>query len=635
MPQICGIFYFEKDRIFSANEIHSKCSSLLKLNDKEEHFNVWADANIGLAGQKVKTSQKAFATKRFHIIADACLTNRTELMNKFGVLLSKQSNYPTADLILKAFEKWGEDCVEHLDGNFAFAIWDTQNKKLFCARDHIGGSKLFYYHDANKLIFASTPQGILNFPDVEEKFNKNKLSFFLIQEPHELTAKESWFENIFPLPVGTVLTSDFHGIKTRQYWQPEIGQPLPSKNKVDILEAFREIMFETVEAPIKEFNTVTALLSGGLDSSSIVSVAAKVLEKQNKELTVFSAVLDNQNDPHFSDERFYIDQFKSFPNVNIRYISAPESGPFTGLEDFFQNYDSPYITSRHYLFSEFTLQARNIGSSTILDGTYGECGPTYPGDGGFAELLSNYKWLTLWRELKKRKKLYGQSIKYNFRANALNPLLPDYLKKFKNRKVVNEIRINKYHPFQQNFVQELLKKTDIRECPVGKLFPDHRRTQFNDLNYLQQKISEFPSATFGREPVEYRYPFLNKKLLEFCLAVPLKLKIHNGYTRYLVRAGLDKILPPKIQWRTSKTPFSPDYIRRYNGQIGQVKEMLNGIKPNDPVCEFLDIEKIKKMVDLSIHKTESYTTYDPIAFDAVPQAIYLIYFMRRFSEFRL
>lgn len=637
MPEICGIFSFKKDRNLSANEIHFELISISK--SKGETLSVWSDENIGLAQQniaaKTDVSPAINPSNKFCIVSDACLTNRTELLNEFGVLSSERSGFATGNLILSAFEKWGEDCVEHLVGDFAFAIWDKQRQKLFCARDHMGGSKLYYYQDKKRLIFASSPRGILNFSNVEKKFNKNKLSYFLLPEPHLLSVEESWFENILPLPAATILTADGTGIKTRKYWQPEIGLPLPYKNNEEVLEAFRELMFELVAAPLQEFNSVTALLSGGLDSSSIVSVAAKILEKQNKELTVFSAVLEDQNDPHFSDERYFIDRFKSFPNVMIKYVSAPGSGTFTDLTELFENNDHPLINSRHYFFKEFSREARKIGSGTILEGVFGEFGPTYPGESGFAELLANVKWVTLWRELRKRKKLYGHSIRYNFRANALNPILPDFLKKLKRGNVGSEIPLNTDHPLQEHFFQELLKGTDIQKCPVGQLDPDHRKSQLADFSFLHRKITEFPSSTFGGEPVEYRYPFLNKKLLEFCLAVPLKLKIHDGYARYLVRAGLDGILPPEIQWRTSKTPFSPDYIRRYFDQIDQVKQMLGDIKPNDPLREVLDIEKIGRLVDLSIKETDSYTIYDRIAFDSIPQAVYLIYFMRGFSEFRL
>ena len=116
--------------------------------------------------------------------------------------------------------------------------------------------------------------------------------------------------------------------------------------------------------------------------------------------------------------------------------------------------------------------------------------------------------------------------------------------------------------------------------------------------------------------------------------MPGTLKIRNGYNRYLIRAGLDKLLPAAIQWRTSKQPFSPDYLRRYNAQRAQAQTLLNEIRVNDPVREIVDVEKLKVMAAVSVADDERGTFAESTARDAVPAGIYLIYFLRRFAEFQ-
>ncbi len=636
MPEIFGFFGFKGGRI-SDFEIRTELDAL-KATKKPE-IETWSDKSVGLAEEnanaQIEFSLPSTSAYKLSIVSDACLTNRTELFNEFGVLPSKQRDYSDKHLILRAFEKWGEDCVEHLNGDFAFAIWDKKHQRLFCARDHLGKSGFFYYTDNEKFVFASTPSGILRFGGIEERLNKNKLAIFLLPEPHTLTIEESWFKDISPLAAGTVLTVDPHGVKKRRYWKPELKESLPYKKNEEILLAFREMMFEIIGSRLKDSEKITAFLSGGLDSSSIVSIAARILEKRNKEITVFSGVLPDKNDPEISDEREYIDQFQTFENVRIKYVSAEGKGPFSDLEGFFEHHDNPQISSRHYLQRACSEFAKSIGSNTILDGALGEFGASFNGEGGFAEMFKKFKWLTLWRELRLRKSLYGESVKYNFRANTLNPLLPDFLIRLRHGNSEKLAQLNQNHPLESSFYRDLLKKTDIPMVPAQRPSSDHRVNQLSAITFLFEKVAEFTSAGYGNEPVEFRYPLLDKRLLEFSLSVPLDLKIRDGYTRYLIRAGLNGIIPPAIQWRTSKTPYSPDYIRRYQAQTGRVKQMLSDIRSNDPLREILDIAKIRGWVDSSTEETAGNSSVDIFSTHTIPQAIYLIYFLRRFSEFRI
>lgn len=598
MSKISGIFNFKENHFFSESSVQHRTNNKLK------------------------------------IIADAVLTNRTELFIKFGVSAFERKNICDKELILKAYEKWGENCVEYLVGNFAFAIWDENKKKLFCTRDHFGNSTFFYYINSEQFIFASNPDGILKFNIVEKKFNKNKLAIFLLPEPHTYLTDESWFEKILPFPSGTSFTIDRNGIRSRKYWTPELQKELPYKNDNEILEAFREIFFEIIESYLGDNSSVASLLSGGLDSSSIVSVAAKILEKQNKELNVFAGVLADKNDKKFTDERFFINQFKSFPNIKINYISVPEAGPFSDLEELFEHFDSPFVTSRQYLYTAFNKESHKIGANTLFDGAFGETGATFHGTGGFAELFAKFKWKTLLSELKLREELYGDPIKYNIRANVINPLLPQFLINLRHGKFQDKTSLSEFHFLNVDLAQSLLKDVTIEKYVRQRIAPSTQINQINEISFVQKKLADMPSLSIGKFPVELRYPFLDKRLIEFTLGIPLHLKIKDGYYRYLIRNALDGILPPEIQWRTSKTPFSPDYVRRFNSQITNVRDLLADINSNDPIREILDIEKIKKWANLPIDDTERYTTNEKIAREQIPQAVYLIYFMRKFSEFR-
>lgn len=607
MSKICGVFHIKRGSMSGDNAAEHAAGQL-------------SDRTSG---------------RELRIIVDACLTNRTELFEKFGVFSSEQKNITDAQLILEAYRRWGEECPARLAGDFAFAVWDKAKKKLFCARDHFGGSTLFYHFDGERFIFASEPAGILSREKVAKKFNRKKLAGYLLAEPHTLARDESWYEGILPVFPAMSLTVDERGVKSRRYWEPEPGKIAPDSPDKEILGAFRELFFEIIRARLENNPAPAALLSGGLDSSSIVSTAAKILEKQNREINVFAGVIDDDENGRFSDERGYIDRFKNFPNVRINYVTAPGAGPFSGLDEIFEHYHTPQLTSRHYLYRAFVRGARSIGARVLFDGCFGEMGATSHGRGGLAEMFAGFRWAGLWRELRLRKRLYGDSIRYNLRAHVINPLLPEFVVNLRRHgRLRGGIPYNPHHPLRADLARDLLAGVDLTLYLPSRTRPDHRRNQINDMILLQKIMTENFPLTYGREPVELRYPMLDKRLIEFTAAVPVGLKFRNGYSRYLIRAALDGVLPPEIQWRTSKTPFSPDYLRRYERQIDRVRELLAAIGPRDPLREILDIEKIRGWAELPVAVGDIYNANELIARDHLPQAVYLIYFLRQFPEFR-
>jgi len=124
-------------------------------------------------------------------------------------------------------------------------------------------------------------------------------------------------------------------------------------------------------------------------------------------------------------------------------------------------------------------------------------------------------------------------------------------------------------------------------------------------------------------------PLVDRRILEFCLAVPAEFKIRDGYSRFLIRGAMEGVLPRKIQWRTDKKAFSPDYYLRYNAQLAKAREFVAQIRPNDPVRSLVDVERLAKLI--TPHRSHA---DNQVARDLVPGSIYLICFLRQFAEFR-
>lgn len=633
MTAIFGVY-----NITDKKDCEAVMNQLIQPLSSCEISDTWSENNIALGQQTVNNTPESFLEHYplidneagLVIVGDIRLDDRDKLINKLG---HTQPHITDSRLTIEAYKKWGVDCTKHLIGDYAFVIWDSSARSLHCFTDHFANVPLYYYHNSQKFLFASDIRQLVAVEGVPNQVNDNKLASLVVEAAMSMFRTETWFKDIYPIPAATVLTVDKNGMKQHRYWEPTIGAPLQFKNEGEFKEAFQEVFFAAVKDRLRSSYPVTALLSGGLDSSSVVAVAAKILEKENKILNVFSSVLPEGDTSGIEDERYYIDLFKQFPNIEIHYINKEGSGFFSNIDKLKDEYTIAPLTSRHFLYDAFTEGAKKIGSAVMLDGANGELGATHHGHGIYADQLKNMQWLWLWKELKARKKIAAESILHNLRYHALKPYIPDFIVYSirGERELLSRGKYNFINPDLCNLLEDKLR---LRQSELSRRYTkpsaNHRLNQLDTIKTLQHKGN--PRMSF--ETVEYRYPFRDIRVIEFGINAPAEYKIRNGYKRNIVRSGLDGILPKEIQWRTDKKPFSPDYFRRYNAQIGSAKEFLNSITANDPVRNVVDVEKLKAWANIPVSDTGNSNNTVNIALHYLPQGIYLISFLRRFSEFQ-
>jgi asparagine synthase (glutamine-hydrolysing) len=543
------------------------------------------------------------------LAADARLHNRDDLMQSLGMTQSKHSS--DEDLILAAYEKWGADCPNFLLGEYSFAIWDSRKEELFLCRDHMGFRPLHYWQGHSRFVFASDLRALLQVPGVERVLNRRKLSAMAVPGGQHLVPDETFHDGVLSVPSASWLKADSRGVRQSTYWTPEINTKLVPRRPEEAFEALRELLFRAVECRIRGSNRVGALLSGGLDSSSVVGIAARCLADSNRTLTTMSSVLPEEM-TEIADEREFIAEFQSVPNLRMEYIMAPGRGPFDFIEESWRSEITPLQTSRHFMYEAFDDAAAANGCDLILDGEGGELGPTCWGDGYYAQLAAGFRWITLASELLKRRAVSGRSP-----VRALGRDLMSVLPRRVRRDVPIVLLANEF------------KDRRARTPTRALRWPSQRRTQLDLLRIWLRKHAVWAATSTSRR-TRYAQPLRDKRVFEFCVAAPGSMKIRNGYPRYLVRGAMEGILPKKIQWRTDKLPFSPDYYLRYNAQLGKAREFVAAIRRNDPVRSVVDVERLGELVqpvDPAVGGAQSR--------DLVPGSIYLICFLRQFAEFHI
>ena len=244
---------------------------------------MWSDGPIGMGHALLQTTHKSRTERqpaglegRYGIVADTRLDAREELvdaLNRAG--REVLSNAPECDLILHAYAAWGAGCIDHLQGDFSFALWDAANRQLFCARDHFG-AKPFYYAQLGKTFLCSnTLNCIRRHRAVSTRLNDLAIADFLlfdmIREPGATS-----FADIQRLPPAHILSCDAGSVSIRPYWTLPVSAALRYTRPFECVEQFRELLDRAVADRVR-VNNVGVLMSGGLDSPTIAASAQRTL----------------------------------------------------------------------------------------------------------------------------------------------------------------------------------------------------------------------------------------------------------------------------------------------------------------------------------------------------------------------
>ena len=302
---------------------------------------VWSDGEVGFGHTMLRTthesvneSQPASLDGRFYITADARLDDRAELETKLDRAERRiRRNAPDPELILHAYAAWGEECVRHLRGDFAFAIWDARRRTLFCARDHFG-VKPFYYSDLGELfLFSNTLDCVRLHPEVSDDFNEAAIADFLLFGLNCDLATTT-FRDIQRLPPAHVLTVSPEGLRIDRYWSVPTDGRIRYHRDADYIEHFQVLMRAAVADRLRT-DRAGVLLSGGLDSSSVAATARELSAKSSApvDLRAFTVTY----------ESLFADRDGEHARKAAEFLGMPvRCLPMDGLQPF-ERWDDPQL----------------------------------------------------------------------------------------------------------------------------------------------------------------------------------------------------------------------------------------------------------------------------------------------------
>lgn len=644
MSAICGLWL--RDGEPAAEESISLMMKALAHRGIDSHA-TWREGPIALGHQMFYITPESLnetlplsdSIRQLTITANARISNRDELFDTLGITSRERAGMPDSVLILRAYTKWGEECVKRLDGVFAFAIWDAAQHKLLCVTDPMGSLPVYYFCDHKRFVFASEIKGVLAAIGVPRLLNEDRLLLLALPSLYFQDPAATHYAQIRRMPPATISRVTAREIQTSEYWRPDPERRLPYKTSDEITEALRDLLFRTVRAYTRSAFPVSTTLSGGLDSSAIASIASRVLAEDGRTLMAVCGVLPENGLPGYQDERNYIDLFKNSPNLELVYDSAPGRGPFDQPVQTVWSADSPLVSPHHYQITSNASVARERGARLILYGIGGEAGLTSKAAGFLAELLLSRSWQSLWREASAQARRQGRPLSRVLLREVIWPLLPwSWIARIRPAELATVPEVTGCilaAPFMKSLWERQSDVIEIIKYAQRCELPNHRANQLNAILCLRH-FGGALSAHAGYEHVSPVSPWADRRVIEFCLAAPGDLKMKDGYARCLVREALAGTLPQTIRWRTTKGSAVMDIVERYNRQLPAVREQLSAVSPADPVRSIVDIDKLLMAAASELPGGDAaWREPDKLSnLWLVPSGVYLIAFLRQFSDFR-
>lgn len=567
----------------------------------------WSDGSIALGHCLLRTlpeasaDPKPLARDEFAATADARLDNRDDLIVKLGLSDRATSE---EELILAAYQRWGEACPEHLLGDFAFAIWDGRKRLLFCVRDHFGVKPFFYSANATGFAFASEMKALFALPEVTDRLDDDRIADYLVGLAD---SQSTVYRDILRVPARHSLTVTATGQRLREYWQP-VASAAPSG---DAAEQLRDIFAAAIRCRRRSARPVGALLSGGLDSSSIACVASDQHAKEHGgKLTTLSLVFDRT--PALSERRF-IEAVLARGGFDPVFDDLGDHAPFADFDVVLGEQEGPFLAPGVAFTRRLYRMAAERGLGIVLDGHGGDEVVSH-GQGRLYELARAGHWLGLWREVGGLARATGYPHWPTYAAyleryaaggrlgrlgrrlwRSPPPARPAW-SRFVSPKLV--ARSNLADRFREQSRKEVAASSDERSWQAWIVFSNRRPQSFEVLDKL--------TAAAG---VEGRYPFWDKRLLEFCLSLPSKEKLDGGWSRLILRRAMEGVLPPAVQWRTDKLNFGPHIIR---GMLAHHRTLIDRILGDDAaaVGEYVDLPAIRDAYRRIAEKQEAADGFD-------------------------
>ncbi len=554
-------------------------------------------------------------------VATARLDNRRELGAMLALDPLRTRSMADSEFILAAWKRWGEDCPGRLLGDFSFALWDRARQRLFCARDPLGRHPLVYYRSDELFALASMPKGLFALAGVPRRLNEAEVVRRLRVDPlYTATPRDTHlFEGLRSLPAGYCLTATSRGETVSRYWAPDPERRLHRANDTAYLEEFRSVFDEAVRCRLRGVGAVGTQLSGGLDSSAVTVTAARLLEPEGRTLTAFTAAPRVGYAPcgaaGWPLDESHAAGLIAARHSNVTHVVMRPDGttPLDALRRALSLTDRMPINPANAVWhQQICVEARRRGVRMLLTGQNGNATISYDGYARLSTLVRGGHWRTLIREM------IALPLPLRTRlALVLRPALPRSIWEPVHRLTRSaRPRHSALHPdlraaFARDWAGGAVDHTltgahgDVREHPEAgeqsKAEAAHAlaRNGFAIRVAMLLRVDMGPLllGTLAGWGIDSRDPTSDRRLVEFCLALPEDQYLRDGQARRLLRRAFADRLPAEVLARTEKGRQSADFHEGVERIRDQLLAELEAMGRSSMAARCLDLPWLRRMLE--------------------------------------
>ncbi len=515
------------------------------------------------------------------LVMDGWLSNweelRAELLAKGGRLRTRAD----AELVLRAYEAWGGDCLAHIEGDFVFVIWDARRREAFCARDRLGNKPFFYHWNDKQLIFASELTPVLEHLSTPEAPNEGMIAEFLAFQ--YFTRDETLWTGIFRLVAAHKMSATGRGLKIECYWSPDLDEALPFTRDEEYFEHYRELFANCVRRASRSQSPVACDVSGGLDSSAVFCMAEK-LRRDGRLLAPGAEgyTLDFIGDPN-ADEMRYARSVGHYLGRDIHEVPPfiPPAGWFAERARVWRDFPCfPNGAMMIGLHQQMALKHRvalnGNGGDEFLDGSR-----LY-----YVEHLLQGQWKQLYQSLRRdidasgRRQAVGWLVRYGM-IEALPRPVQEGLRQTKRTLTAGLGRGDNKRNSSQSLYwltpkmrRHLAERRQRSELQSRRLhcMAVHRGL-LESLNHpFSDHVVELANRFSSMGQIERRAPMRDHRFVQFAFSTPERLRLRGNVTKFIHRQALRDLLPDRVRERPDKAEFSLAFSK----QLCEIEEELCG-----------------------------------------------------------
>lgn len=575
MSSIAGFFHCNKN-FQEQPRLYHPC--LKKMNDIQKHrgrsnSSIYLDIHCGLAfNQSASADSVSYFCRKngrlYAVILDGNLYNSDELKQDLSSWNWIFDHGSDAELFLKSFLQYGFNFAARLNGVFSAVIFDFSQRECYLYRDFFGTKPLFYtFSEDGSLVFSSEIKGLFCYPDIKPKLSIKGLNEIFSLGPAR-TPGNGVFDGVMEVPPAHCLVSTPDGTYLKAYWNLKCHPH--EDNDQTTIEKISFLLQDAVERQMKGSLPFCTFLSGGVDSSLISAICAKVLRKKGERLTTFSFDF-SENNQYFQSNSFqpsldrpYVDQMVSFLNSEHHYLECSQETLAEKLTDSVIAHDLPAmadVDSSMLYFCSLVKQTHSIAMT-------GECAD---------EIFAGYPWFH------KAECLYANTFPWSMDLKPRQVLLKDDF--LESLQMENYIK----HAYESSIAQTPISDDD------SDLVIHQKRIAWLNLSWFMQTLLNRMDRAAAYSDLDARIPFADRRIVEYVFQIPWNLKAKNGIVKRLLREAGRGMIPDEILFR-KKSPYPKTYHPAYEQILKRkINEILND--SSSPILSFIDPVKVNAFLN--------------------------------------